>query len=73
MSAGFKDTLIGALRSDHDFNFAVAEGTPALVGIAVFIDIDAAVHVAALKQDADKFFIFLRFHASPMTGTTISK
>ena len=70
---GFKDSLIGALRPNRNLNFAVTEGAPALVGVAVFIDIDTAVHVATLEQDADKFFIFLRFHASPMTGTPISR
>jgi len=61
------------MRADRHFNFGVAKGAPSLVGIAVFIDIDAAVHVATLEQDADKFSIFLRFHASPMTRATISR
>jgi hypothetical protein len=60
------------MRPDCNFNFAVAEGAPALVSVAVFINVDAAVHVATFEQDANKFFIFLRLHASPMTGTTIS-
>jgi hypothetical protein len=54
------------MRPDRDFNFSVAKGASAFVGIAAFIDIDAAVYVATLKQDADEFFIYLRFHASPM-------
>ena len=45
------------MRPNRDFNFAVAKGAPAFVGVAVFIDIDAAIHLATLKQDADKFFI----------------
>jgi hypothetical protein len=52
------------MRPNCNFNFAVTEGASALVGVAVFIDIDAAVHVAALEQNADKFFIFPRFHAA---------
>jgi len=52
------------MRPDCDFDFPVAEGAPALIGVAVFIDINAAVHVATLKQDTEKFFISLWFHAS---------
>ena len=68
---GFKDSLIGALRPNRNLNFAVTEGTPALVGVDVFIDIDAAVHVATLEQDSNKFFVLLRLHASSMTGIAV--
>ncbi len=51
------------MRSDQNLNFAVTEGATALVGIAIFIDIDAAIHVATLEQDADVLFILQRFHA----------
>jgi hypothetical protein len=47
------------MRSDNHFDFSVTEGTPTLVGVSVFIDIDAAIHFATLKQNADKFFVFL--------------
>ena len=60
-----EDALIGTMRTNHHLDFAVTEGTPAFIGIAIFIDINAAVHIAAFEQDTDKFF-FLRFHASPM-------
>jgi hypothetical protein len=72
-STGIKETLVGAVRPNDHFDFAVTEGTPALVGVAVLIDIDAAVHLATLEQDADKFLVFLRIHASPMTETAISR
>ena len=61
------------MRPDCDFDFPVAEGTPALIGVAVFIDIDAAVHIATLKKDTDKFFISLWIHASTVILTAISR
>ena len=47
------------MRSDNHFNLAITEGTATLVGVAVFIDIDAAIHIATLEQNADKLFVFL--------------
>jgi hypothetical protein len=37
------------MRPDNHFNLAITEGTPALVGVSVFIDIDAAIHLATLE------------------------
>jgi len=70
-STGIKETLVGTVWPNDHFDFAVTEGAPAFVGVAVLIDINAAVHLATLEQDTDIFLVFLRIHASPMTGTAI--
>jgi hypothetical protein len=61
------------MRSNRDFNFAVTTGAPAFIGVAVFIDIDAAIHLATFEQNADKFFISLWIHVPAMIETAISR
>ena len=59
------------MRPDNHLNFSITEGTAALVGVAVFIDVDATVNLTTLEQNTDKLFTSLWIHASPMTGTAM--
>ena len=63
---GFEESLVGSVRPDGDFDFTVTQRAPSLVSVAILVDVNAAINIATLEQNADIFFCLLGVHTSPM-------
>jgi hypothetical protein len=60
-STGAEHSIVGASRTNTDFYHSKTFGASTFIGVTPFIDVNAAIDVATLKQNAQKFFILFHF------------
>jgi hypothetical protein len=60
-STGAEHSIVGASWANKNFYHSKAFGTATFIGVTALIDVNAAIDVATLKHNAQKFFILFHF------------